>query len=230
MNEMTAVMRHRADFARSIANKRYELAPNGILFPEQKLFVGGVFEDEHRRYEPTAKRRRQLALSRLPLVGPAFRRHRLRQGGGDVIGHGCVSANIIPTEGLDHILSTIVAAGTQVTSWAVGIFEANVTPAATLTHATLVATLTECTAYDETTRVAYVEGAVSAGAVDNSASRAVFTMNATKTVYGGFLASSNVKSTTSAGTCLAAAKFSASRAVVAADELAVKYSLSATST
>jgi hypothetical protein len=130
---------------------------------------------------------------------------------------------------LNHILSVIVAGGTQVNPFYVGLFEGNVTPGATLTHATLASVLTETTAYDETTRQAYVEGSVSAGAVDNGASRAEFTMNATKTIYGGFLASSSTKGDTSAGTCLAAAKFSSSRAVVDDDVLAVKYTLSATS-
>lgn len=148
--------------------------------------------------------------------------------GGDLLARD-LSPNVIPTEGLNHILSVIVGGGTQVNPFYTGLFEGNVTPGASLTHATLVAVLTECVAYAETTRPAYVEGAIAAGAVDNSASRAVFTINASKTVYGGFLASSNVKSAATAGTCLAAAKFSASRAVVAADELAVKYSLSATS-
>lgn len=194
---MNDLMNHRGEFARAIANKKYDFTDAGILFPQQHVLVAGVFDTEHRR-------------------------------GGDLIGHD-MSANIIPTEGLSHILSVLVAAGTQVTTWYTALFEANVTPAATLTAATFTATTTECIAYDETTRVAYVEGAVSAGAVDNSASRAVFTMNATKTIYGGALLSASAKSATS-GTLLAAAKFSASRAVVAADELAVKYSLSATST
>lgn len=197
MNDINAVFRHRADFARAIANKHFEIGPEGILLPEQGVWLGGVFDTVHRR-------------------------------GGDILHRG-LSPNIITTEGLNHILSVVVAGGAQVSTWYVGLFEGNVTPGASLTHATLAATLTETTAYDETTRQAYVEGSVSAGAVDNSASRAVFTINATKTIYGGFLASSNVKGDTSAGTCLAAAKFSASRAVVDDDELSVKYSLSATS-
>ena len=64
--------------------------------------------------------------------------------------------------------------------------------------------------------------------MDNSASRAVFTMNATKTIYGGALLSVSTKSSTS-GTLLAAARFSSSRAVVDDDELSVRYSLTLTS-
>jgi len=148
--------------------------------------------------------------------------------GGDLL-HRELAPNVIPTEGLNHILSVLVAGGAQVNPWYVGLFEGNVTPGASLTHATIPSVLTETTAYDETTRQSYVGGSISGGAVDNSASRAVFTINATKTVYGGFLASSNVKGSTSAGTCLAAAKFASSRAVIDNDELAVKYSLTLTS-
>lgn len=195
MNDISA--RSRADFARAIANHRYEVGDAGILFPAQGVIVAGVFDTEHRR-------------------------------GGDLLGRD-LSPNVIPTEGLNHILSVIVGGGAQVNPFYVGLFEGNVTPGASLTHATLASVLTETTAYDETTRVAYVEGSVSGGAVDNSASRAVFTINATKTIYGGFLASSNVKGSTAAGTCLAAAKFSVARSVVDDDELAVKYSLTLTS-
>jgi hypothetical protein len=147
--------------------------------------------------------------------------------GGDLLGRD-LAPNVIPTEGLNHILDVILHAGTQVTTWSVGLFEANVTPGATLTAATVTSTLTETTAYDETTRVAYVEAAASAGVTTNSASRAEFTMNATKTIYGGFLVSASAKSATT-GSLLAAAKFSASRAVVDDDVLAVAYTLTLTS-
>jgi hypothetical protein len=197
MNDLS--MKNRGELLRAFANHGYEETGDGrVLIPSMKIFVGALWDVEHRR-------------------------------GGDLLGRD-MSPNIMPTEALNHIWSVILGGGTQVNPFYVGIFEANVTPGASLTHATLVSVLTECTAYDETTRPAYVEGAIAAGAVDNSASRAVFTMNATKTIYGAFLASSNVKSTTAAGTCLSAAKFSASRAVVDDDELAVKVALSATST
>jgi len=40
---MNAVMQHRAEFARALRNFRYERTPTGILFPEQRMHVGGVF-------------------------------------------------------------------------------------------------------------------------------------------------------------------------------------------
>lgn len=140
-----------------------------------------------------------------------------------------ISANILPTEGLNHMLDVVLHQATVVPTWYVALFEGNVTPTNTLTAATFTATCTETTAYAEATRVPYVEGTASGGTTDNAASRAVFTINATKTIYGGALISASAKSATS-GVILAASKFSLARAVVAADELSVRYSISLTST
>ena len=160
----------------------------------------------------------------MPVMGVFELEHRRN---GKLIGRD-IASNIVTTEGLNHILSTVVAGGSQVSPWYVALFEGNYTPVAGLTAATFTASATECTAYDEAARVAYVEGTPSGGVIDNSASRAVFTMNATKTIYGGALLSVSTKSSTS-GTLLAAARFSSSRAVVDDDELSLRYSLTLTS-
>lgn len=139
-----------------------------------------------------------------------------------------VAPNIIPTEGLNYLLTAGVLNGSAVGTWYVAPFKGNVTPGATLTAATYTATTTEATEYAETTRVAFVGSAAASGSTSNSASKAAFTANASITVYGAGMLSASAKSSTS-GTCLAAAKFSASRALVSADVLSVQYTLSATS-
>lgn len=144
--------------------------------------------------------------------------------GGDLM-HRQLAPNVVPTEGKNDILNAWLHAGTQTTAWYLGIYEGNVTPLATLTAATVTSTLTECTAYDETARVAFNEAAASAGSMDNSANRAVFTMNATKTIYGGFLVSASAKSATT-GVLASAAPFPVSRPVIAADEISVKFTIS----
>lgn len=40
-----SVSRIRSEFARAVANHRYEISEAGILFPEQKTLLAGVFED-----------------------------------------------------------------------------------------------------------------------------------------------------------------------------------------
>lgn len=195
----------------------------------------GIFDFEHRRVDcsnlagfrhflatsPTLKR-----MAAQPVVGAialGLRTWARRAAKRETL-HRELASNIIPTEGLNHILSVVVAGGTQVTTWYVAPFEGNYTPVLGLTAATFTAAATECTAYDESTRVAYVEATPSGGVISNSASKAVFTMNASKTLYGGALLSASAKSSTS-GTCLAAARFSSSRAVVDDDEVAIKYTL-----
>ena len=134
--------------------------------------------------------------------------------------------NLVVTEGLNSILDVVLHGSSQITTWYVGLFEGNYTPVAGLTAATVTSASTESTAYDETTRVQYVEAAASAGSTTNSASKATFTINATKTMYGAFLISENTKSGTS-GTLLACTKFATARSVVSADQLLVTYTFTA---
>jgi len=137
--------------------------------------------------------------------------------------------NLQPIEGLNHMLSVEFAAGTQVTTWYTGIFEGNYTPLTTSVMSTFPSLATECTAYDESTRPAWVEAAPASGLVTNSASRAEFTMNATKTLYGTFISSSSVKSGTS-GVLASAGKFSAAKSVDSGDILRVTHGIQLTST
>lgn len=136
--------------------------------------------------------------------------------------------NIVPTEGLNHILSTELVAGTQITSWYLAPYEANYTPVAGVTAATITAASTESTAYTSGTRVAWTPGSVSGGVVSNSASPATFTFNATKTIYGAFLISNSTKSATT-GTLFSASLFSSAKSVVNLDQLILTYSFTLTS-
>ena len=140
-----------------------------------------------------------------------------------------VDPNIVVDEGLNHILDVVIGAGTQDTTWFVGIFEGNYTPVNTDTAANIDTNATECDAYDETTREAWTkDGAASGQSITNSASKATFTMNASKTIYGAFLISDSTKSGT-AGVLFAASRFASSRAVVDNDQLLVTYTVQAAS-
>ncbi len=136
--------------------------------------------------------------------------------------------NLVVNEGLNHILDVQFNGATQVTTWYMGVFEANYTPVATATAATITAASTESTAYDETTRVEYNEAASSGQSITNSANKATFTFNATKTIYGAFLVSASAKSATT-GKLFAAAKFGTSKAVVDDDQLLITYTFAASS-
>lgn len=199
----------------------------------------GMFDIEHRRVDcsnltgvrhflatsPTLKR-----MAAQPVVGAIALGLRTwaRKAADRKTLHRELASNILPTAGLNHILDVVLHGSSQVTTWYVAPFEGNYTPVAGLTAASFTADATECTAYDEATRVAYNEAAASGGVITNSANKAVFTINASKTLYGAALVSASAKSSTS-GTLLAAARFSSSRAVVDDDEVAVSYSLTLTS-
>jgi hypothetical protein len=136
--------------------------------------------------------------------------------------------NLVVNEGLNALLDIMFHGGTQITTWYCGVFEGNYTPVATVTAATITSAATECTAYDEAARVAYDEAAASSQSITNSASKATFTFNATKTIYGAFLVSNSTKSGTT-GTLFSAARFSAAKSVVAADQLLLTYTFTASS-
>lgn len=136
--------------------------------------------------------------------------------------------NIVVNQGLNHILDTVFHGGTAVATWYVGIYEGNYVPLATDTASNFPGSATECIAYDEATRIEYNEAAASGQSITNSANKATFTINATKTVYGGFLISVATKSATT-GTLMAAAKFGTARSVVSGDQLLITYTFSAAS-
>lgn len=158
-------------------------------------------------------------------VGGRFQIEHIRDG--EVIDVEDVS-NLVVNEGLDHLLNTVFAGGTPVGTWYLGLFEANYTPIATVTGATISATATESTAYDEAARQTYNEAAASAQSITNSANKATFTMNATKTIYGAFLISNATKGATS-GVLFSAARFASAKQVVDDDQLLLTYTFSASS-
>lgn len=136
--------------------------------------------------------------------------------------------NLVVDQGLNHILDVTLHGATQVGAWYIGVFEGNYTPVAGVTAATITAASTECTNYDEATRVSYDEAAAAAKSITNAASRATFTFNATKTIYGAFLVSAPAKSATT-GTLLSAGRFTTAKDVEDDDQLLVTYTFNASS-
>ena len=146
-----------------------------------------------------------------------------------------VDSNIVVTEGLNHMLDVVLHGTTAVATWYFGLFSANVTPVNTWTAANFTANATEIVSntegYSETTRQAFVEAAAAAGSINNTASKAAFTIATATliTVWGAGLLSSNIKGGTT-GTLMSAAKFSAARTLYATDVFNLGYTLSLTST
>jgi hypothetical protein len=147
--------------------------------------------------------------------------------GGVVIDRELVH-NLVPTEGLNYILESSLRGGAALSTWYIALFEGNYTPVAGVTASSFPAAATESTAYDQATRVSWVSAAASAGSVTNSASKAVFTINAVKTIYGLAQSSVAAKSATS-GVLASVARFTTPKAVEVGDELRVTSTITMTS-
>lgn len=128
--------------------------------------------------------------------------------------------NLMPAEGLNHMLGVTLKGVAQAASWYVGLFEGNYSPVPNDTAATFPASATESAAYAEATRVALTLGPVAGGAADNGAARSEFTFNADKTLYGGFISSASAKGATS-GVLLSAVRFKSPKAVATGEILRV---------
>jgi hypothetical protein len=136
--------------------------------------------------------------------------------------------NLVVDEGLNSLLDVYLHGSTQLATWYLGLFEGNYTPIATVTAATIASASTECSAYASATRPEWVEAAAAAKSITNSANRASFVFNATKTIYGAFLASNSTKSGTT-GVLFSAARFATAKNVESGDELLLTYTFSVSS-
>jgi hypothetical protein len=136
--------------------------------------------------------------------------------------------NLMPTEGQNHMLSTEYKSGTPVGTWYVGLFEGNYTPVLGDTAAAFPAAATECTAYVLGTRTPWVPGTVAGGILDNTASVSAFTMNATKTVYGGFVSSAAAKGAVT-GVLTSVVRFPSPKPLLSGDILQVTAGITLTS-
>lgn len=139
--------------------------------------------------------------------------------------------NLVVNVGLQYMAGVALTSTAQITSWYVGLYgaAASNSPAAGNTMASH-SGWTEVTDYTEATRPAATFAAATnanPSVVTNTASKAVFTMNATTTVGGAFLTSDSTKGGSS-GTLFSAADFSApgDRSVVSGDILNVTYTFS----
>ena len=134
--------------------------------------------------------------------------------------------NLVVTAGLNDSLDKHFKAAAYTAAWFVGLASGTPTFAAGDTMATH-AGWTEIAAYSEATRPTLTLGAVAAGSVDNSASKASFSINGSATIGGAFVASLNTKSGTTGILYGGGAFASGNRAVVSGDTLNVTITLTA---
>ena len=139
--------------------------------------------------------------------------------------------NLVVNQGLQYMCGTALTSVTQITTWYIGLYGAGASnnPAAGDTMASH-AGWTEVVPYSNANRPTCTFATATTAnpsVATNSASVAAFNINATATVGGAFLTSSNTKSGTT-GTLFSAADFSSpgDRSVASGDTLNVTYTLS----
>lgn len=147
--------------------------------------------------------------------------YRLSDAEGNLLEQGEFE-NIVPLQGLNHILDVVFNGASAYSHWYLAPFEGNFTPGAGTTALTIPGDATECTAYEATTRMEFAHGAASAGAVASTedVNEPVFVFTAEKTIYGVFLTSAEGKGSTT-GTLLSAARFGSPRVCPVGAKLAI---------
>lgn len=138
--------------------------------------------------------------------------------------------NLVVNQGLNYGLGAMLAGGSQITTWYIGLFSGNYTVLSTDTASSIAANSTEVSAYTAGARQTWVANSStpSGESTSNSSSQATFTFNGSVTLYGGFLVSSATINGT-AGTLFSGAQFGASKSVVSGDILNLTYTFTAAS-
>ncbi len=138
--------------------------------------------------------------------------------------------NLVPTVGRNKYLDATLKTGLTTPAWYVGLITG---PGSGTTYAeadTMASHTgwTEDTSYSQATRPAFTPGTIASGSVDNSASKASFSINGTATIAGAFMADNSTKAGTT-GTLLGAGDFTGGdRSVISGDTLNVQVTASIT--
>lgn len=126
-------------------------------------------------------------------------------------------ANLIPTVGATKVLDATFKTGLASPAWYVGLINTGPTFASGDSMSSH-AGWTELTNYSQTTRPQWVGGSASSGSIDNSASKASFSITSGATLAGAFLADSNTKGGTS-GTLYGEGAFTSGEQAIAGGDV-----------
>lgn len=135
-------------------------------------------------------------------------------------------SNIVVDAGINYSLSASLAGGAAITTWYVGLAASSPTFAAADTMSSH-GGWTEITGYSESTRQVWTPGSVSGKSVSNTASKAVFSVNASITTGGAFLTSGSGKSGTTGTLFAGQADSNGNRSFFSGDTIQVTYTFSA---
>lgn len=136
-----------------------------------------------------------------------------------------VVKNLIPTVGLNHILSVTLLTAAQYSNWYLGLYTEDRTPVPSDTLTTLIADCGESAAFGSASRQLVTFPAASAGSTSTSADPNIFTAASPVTITGGFIAS-GITIGSSSGLLISAAKFTSPKILEAGELLRVPVGIS----
>lgn len=136
--------------------------------------------------------------------------------------------NLITNEGINYLLNAGLHGGTAISAWYIAPWSTNTTTTTSNTYAT--PGNTETTAYSESTRQEWAEGAASSQSVTN-ATAATITASGTVTIYGFGIVGGGTGATTKGdaaggGTLLSSGLFASGKALSSGETLDLTYTLS----
>lgn len=210
-------------------------SPIPVVDVEQKfreLFKGGGGLSKHiKRISAYVQNREGVAVVAYSDICKIFRKNHVPE----VVSNWLASMepawtvefdNLVTTAGLNDSLDKHFKGSAYTAAWYVGLTTGTPSFAAADTSASH-AGWTESTAYSEGARQTLTLGTVAAGSVDNSASKAVFSINATATVGGAFVISNSTKGG-STGVLYGGGAFSGgNRSLLSGDSLSITITLTA---
>lgn len=122
--------------------------------------------------------------------------------------------NIIPGDGVEHLAKVMFGDAAPISTFYMGLFQGNYVPDSNSKSSQLQTAVGEFLAYDETVRPLWNRLFDGVGAIGNGHSKAEFTCNADRRLYGCFLVSESAKGSNT-GLLLSIARFQTPRDVVA---------------
>lgn len=135
--------------------------------------------------------------------------------------------NIVTDEGLDDILEQYFKGSSYTALWHAVPIDVITAPAAANTYVNTMSDANlEFIGYSEGNRQVWTPGTVTSQSVDNSASKAVYSITATATIYGAAMVDLVTKGNNAASNIMyCRADFASSRAVVNTDTLEITYTV-----
>lgn len=139
----------------------------------------------------------------------------IRNKHGEVIHHN-KETNLIPNEGLDFLIRAPFGLAASVEKFYLGLYRGNYIPKPTVTAEDIPLVIQEMQDYEEQERPLWDCTETGTGLLDNTASKAEFTITQDRRIYGAFLSSTNIKNS-SVGLILSCVRFASPKDVTTGD-------------